>query len=581
MDERQRDAVALRLALRERTDTKEDPMTNRIDRTDAHGISRRDLFKFGTVAAAGVVGAGALASCAPQTSGTGTSDSGATAGEAGTAAGHLREGLPSFLVKPEPITDIKETKDFDVVVVGAGASGVPAALSALEAGASVALLQKENQAISQGNSGSGIDLATSDPADVANLVSQLIADSQHRSNRALVELWAQNSGEAVKWVIEKSAESGAPVIDQGNQQHIPLITKKGYTMNFITSFFGPKPLTTGDGMRALAETAAKEGVEIFYSTPAEQLVQDDSGKVTGVIAKGEGGYIQFNAAKGVIMATGDYQNDTDMLYYYQPDMTNLEPKQTNKTGDGHKMVVWAGGKIEDLAHTKMLHDFDAGPSSMCDMPFLSVKNSTGKRFVNETVEMSLMNCYLRSAEDAGHYCQIFDSTYMEDAADWAGKLVDPEALKVYMPEEDVEREGVFEGQINTYKADTLEELAEKLEIADVDAFVETVERYNELCAAGADEDFGKPAQYLVPVDTPPYYGIHRHVRMSAICSGVEVNENHECLTPEGEVIEGLYAIGNCSGRFYGGIDYPLTVFGLSLGRCYTEGYVIGRMVAQK
>lgn len=109
-----------------------------------------------------------------------------------------------------------------------------------------------------------------------------------------------------------------------------------------------------------------------------------------------------------------------------------------------------------------------------------MKNSTGKRFVNETVEMSLMNCYLRSAEDAGHYCQIFDSTYMEDAADWAGKLVDPEALKVYMPEEDVEREGVFEGQINTYKADTLEELAEKLEIADVDAFVETVERYNEL-----------------------------------------------------------------------------------------------------
>ena len=94
MDERQRDAVALRLALRERTDTKEDPMTNRIDRTDAHGISRRDLFKFGTVAAAGVVGAGALASCAPQTSGAGTSDSGAATGEAGTAAGHLREGLP-------------------------------------------------------------------------------------------------------------------------------------------------------------------------------------------------------------------------------------------------------------------------------------------------------------------------------------------------------------------------------------------------------------------------------------------------------------------------------------------------------
>ena len=100
-----------------------------------------------------------------------------------------------------------------------------------------------------------------------------------------------------------------------------------------------------------------------------------------------------------------------------------------------------------------------------------------------------------------------------------------------------------------------------------------MKRYNELVAAGKDEDFGKPANYLVPVDTPPFYGIHRHVRMSAICSGVDVNAKHECLTPEGEVIENLYAIGNCSGHFYGGIDYPLTVFGLSLGRCYTEGYV--------
>ena len=62
---------------------------------------------------------------------------------------------------------------------------------------------------------------------------------------------------------------------------------------------------------------------------------------------------------------------------------------------------------------------------------------------------------------------------------------------------------------------------------------------------------------------------------------MDVNADHQCLTPEGEVIEGLYAIGNCAGGFYGGIDYPLTVFGLSLGRCYTEGYVIGRMVAEK
>lgn len=550
---------------------------------NSRGISRRDLLKFGGVAALGVVGAGALTACSSKDSALAAGDAEQAAGmERCTTAGHLRNGIPSFLIKPEPITDIAETYDYDVVVVGAGAAGVPAALSAREAGASVALLQKQSMAVSQGNSGSSIDLTTSDPADAQNLVSQLIEDSQHRPNRDLVELWAMNSGEAVKWVIEKSLLHNAPVIDQGNQQHNPLIQRMGYHINFVTSFFGPKPQTTGDGMRALAETAADEGVEIYYSTPGVQLVQDDSGAVTGIIARREedGAYLQFNATKGVIMATGDYQCDEEMLRYYQPDMTNFTQKQQGKTGDGHKMVVWAGGKIEDLAHTKMLHDFDAGPASMGDMPFLAVKQN-GKRFVNETVEMSLMNNYLRSKEDSGWYSQIFDSNYMTACAEWPGVLVDPEGLRVYMPEEDVERTGVFPDAIRTFKTDTLEELAEKLEINDVDAFFETVNRYNELCEKGQDEDFGKPPEYLAKVDTPPFYGIHRWVRMSAICSGVDVNADHQCLTPEGEVIEGLYAIGNCAGGFYGGIDYPLTVFGLSLGRCYTEGYVIGRMVAEK
>lgn len=236
---------------------------------NSRGISRRDLLKFGSVAALGVVGAGALTACSSKDSALAAGDAEQAAGmERCTTAGHLRNGIPSFLIKPEPITDIAETYDYDVVVVGAGAAGVPAALSAREAGASVALLQKQSMAVSQGNSGSSIDLTTSDPADVQNLVSQLIEDSQHRPNRDPVELWAMNSGEAVKWVIEKSLLHNAPVIDQGNQQHNPLIQRMGYHINFVTSFFGPKPQTTGDGMRALAETAADEGVEIYYSTRA-------------------------------------------------------------------------------------------------------------------------------------------------------------------------------------------------------------------------------------------------------------------------------------------------------------------------
>ncbi|NTU89296.1 MAG: FAD-dependent oxidoreductase, partial [Actinobacteria bacterium] len=258
------------------------------------GISRRDLFKLGSVAALGVAGTSVLAGC-------GSPKTAATSGDAAVTAA---SGTPSFLVAPAAITDIKETKEYDVVVVGAGAAGVPAALSASELGAKVAVLQKESQAIAQGNTGTGIDLAKSSPAGVEALVSRLSKDCQHRSSRALLEVWAQNSGEAVSWVINRSLEGGASVVDQGNAQAAAVTTVNGYALSYVTSFFGPKPLTAGDGMRALADVATKEGVEFFYSTPAVQLVKDGD-KVIGVIGKNaDGTYTQFNAAKGVILATG-------------------------------------------------------------------------------------------------------------------------------------------------------------------------------------------------------------------------------------------------------------------------------------
>ena len=95
-----------------------------------------------------------------------------------------------------------------------------------------------------------------------------------------------------------------------------------------------------------------------------------------------------------------------------------------------------------------------------------------------------------------------------------------------------------------------------------------------------DDDFGKPADRLIPVVKPPFYGIHRRVRVSAITSGMLVDENHQALDADGKPIQGLYLIGNLGGGFYGGVDYPLTVFGLSLGRCYTFGYLAGRHVAK-
>ncbi len=543
-------------------------------------FTRRDMFKISGLAAAGLGGAALLSACSPSGSGSPSAGGETPAASTGTTtvAGHSREGLPSFLAAPEPITDIADTKDFDVVIVGAGASGVPAAITAREAGATVALIQKEATAISQGNTATGILLDTSDEAGVEAVVSRLLKDHQYRGKREQVELWAKNSGEAIKWMLDLATAEGAQVSDTTMKWTAAIKEVNGYPMDYLSIDFGPKPYNTGDGMQVLADYAAAQGVEIFYNTEAKQLVGDAAG-VTGVIAEGPDGMVQFNAAKGVILATGDYQNDDDMMAYYLPDLANLGRKQMNKTGDGHKMAVWAGGAIEDITHTKMLHDFDGGPGSMADMPFLAVKQD-GTRFCDETLGMSLMNNFLRSEADQGDYNQIFDSNYMTAAAEWPGKLFDPEAIKVYMPEEDVEKVGVFEDQIGTFKADTLEELAGKLGITDTAAFVKSVERYNECVAAGKDLDFGKEGKWLTAIDTPPFYGIHRHVRVSAVVSGVNVGPNMEVLAVEtGEPIPGLFAIGNTAGNFYGGVDYSMYMPGLSLGRAHTQGYVTGKYVA--
>lgn len=549
-------------------------MDSYTERTAKQGISRRRFLSLTATSAAGCSALG-LSGCAPHDAAEKTAQKASDFGYSSDGNATL-----SFLPKPDPIPDsaIHATETYDVVVVGAGASGVPAALSAAEDGAKVAVLQKENIAVSQGNSGAGIDLTKSDPAGIEALVSKLVKDNAHRCNPALIRQWAYNSGKVIPWIIDRAKQGGAQVSNHGNAQQVAILKVNGYEMSYHTSFFGPKPYTNGDGMRALVKTAQKAGVKFHFSTPAVHLIQNAAGDVTGVIGQGENGkYTKFIAKKGVILATGDYQNNKAMCDYFIPDTTHFGRKQSNKTGDGFILGYWAGAVIEPIGHTKMLHDFDAGPAGMCDMPFLAV-DQTGKRFVNEETEMSVLNNYLRQAEHAGQYSQIFDSNYMTQAADWPGKLATPEDMKHYMPEESGPHEGVYETFINTYKADTIEELARKIKV-DPANLVATVRRYNELAASGKDSDFGKPADKLHPIAAPPFYGIHRTVRISAICSGLVIDENHQCLDADAKPIKGLYAIGNLGGGFYGGPDYPLTVYGLSLGRCYTFGYLTGKHVA--
>lgn len=558
----------------------------------------------------------AAESCINQAKGVAVAPTEASKAETVVPDGLTTEEVESSVVELGDITP-DETKDFDVVVVGAGAAGVPAAGWAAELGGHVALLQKQSIVVSQGNCGSAIIKSKSTEAGKKMWVHMTNGLCDWRADTSLLNAYVENSEEALMWYLNRAGltdqtEYGDGSLVDSNKDPSSLLhndekeifaymcTSQDLTgvwkdrmdtydfgdehCYFFAPWIGPKPKNVGDVLATVLENvqAKNSNLETFFNTPAVKLVHAD-GKVTGVIAKDESGkYIQFNASKGVILATGDYMNNEAMVKRWCPDVDGYDKKQYQKTGDGHIMAIDAGAKMENLGHTKMMHDFDSG--LMYEEPFLYV-NMEGKRFCNEDtgfVYMGNITKYLPRYNganvDANHpdgslgwYCQIYDSDYMS----YANSPVPEQVMTKYIPGAVENPQGVFTNLIDTYKADTIEELAALLDVP-ADELQKTIDRYNELCDQGTDADFGKKSAYMHKIEKAPFWGIRKHIRVSSIDSGVNTNANGQALDADGKVIEGLYCVGNVGGVFYGGADYPFHQTGLSLGRCYTFGMLAAK-----
>lgn len=532
----------------------------------AGSLSRRSLFKLGGLATAVAAGA-SLAGCAPQPKSASMADT-------GSGATRAADGTPSFLIAPEPITEFDETRDFEVVVVGAGVSGMAAAMSAAEAGAKIACVQREATPSSQGNMAAGVDLNQTSEAGKQALISYLIKLADHRSNGALLEAWADNSFEALSWFRE-AASAGGIEVNPDEPQADRVLHISGYDVYLHANTYFR--IGHDEVVKAIAPIAESAGVEFFFSCPAQQLVTDESGRVTGVVCEEDGKNVLFNASKGVILATGDYQCDPEMVAYYCPDIKEFPPCQMNRTGDGHKMGVWAGGEIEPTTHTKMIHDARVG---RVDTPHLLV-NAKGERFMCEGPMQGYLNNYVREYiheaggdAKAGNLYTIVDAKWQDQIAEW--KAIDPEIdasnCKWFYEGNTIEE------ACAAMAADT-ESGAYELDAAAVQA---TVDRYNELCAKGSDDDFGKNPTFMRAIDTPPFIVVPHEFGMglSAIIGGLLINADNQVLkADEHTPIDGLFAVGNVSGCFYGGVDYPMDVLGLSIGRAITGGYLAGKHVA--
>ena len=190
---------------------------------------------------------------------------------------------------------------------------------------------------------------------------------------------------------------------------------------------------------------------------------------------------------------------------------------------------------------------------------------------------TLLRSTMKARGEDNKPCEIYsvaDAKYQDQMTEW--KAIDEDIKVKDWPRMDAEAAYQY-----SWEADTLEELAGLMGV-DATALQETVERYNELADAGADEDFGKDARFMAKIDTPPFRAVMRDFveGLSAMLGGLVVDEQQRVLDADDQPISGLFAVGNVSGPFFGGIDYPMYFPGLSIGRALTTGHIAGAAVVQ-
>ncbi|BDE96145.1 FAD-binding protein [Raoultibacter timonensis] len=536
-------------------------------------VTRRDLLKFGGLTAVGALGATALASCAPAASAGNGSGS-------GTATASGSEGYPAFLQQPEPITEFANTREFDVVVVGAGESGLSAVHAALEAGASVACVQNINTVQTAGNMAAALDLDKTDEAGIKACISFINYKSDWRSNRDVVEVWARNSQEALAWWEAEAAKGGIE-----SQPYDYSLTYNGYDFYLHANTYFHIEGAHQAAALVIGDALASRGAEFFFNTPCVQLYKEGD-RVTGVVGEGDEGHILFKASKGIIMATGDYVGNREMLDFYAPDTKGLHQAILFRDGSGLCAAMGAGAQMCAPSHTKMVHG--EGAPVRFEMPFLFLDRH-GERFMDEgCCRMGYLNEFSKQyLAETGFEDSTATKFFSIVPSNWQDYYEQWDALAPY----DISTNNAYR-KVDPEKwihGDTFEELAQAMiDYANeqpwdhdytVESIVASIERYNELVAKGADEDFGKRPEYLTPIEAPCYAVPRGANNIDAMLDGLEVDGNYQCLDADRKPIEGLFAVGNASGRFFGGGNYPMDIEGLSVGRAITTGFATGRYVA--
>lgn len=474
--------------------------------------------------------------------------------------------------------------EYDLIVVGGGASGKSAALIAARAGKNVVVLEKmpETGGLSMYAEGTAAfessvqkELGTPRlskyhfPTKKEGL-EKLMGYSHQRANYEVARAFVENSAETIDiyrdlGVVYKTCDIAAE--DDPNE---------------VWTFHLPEGLGA-HCQEVLLDAIQKLDVDIFTETPAKELIVED-GRVVGVVAESEGAPLRIGG-KAVILATGGMGSNPDRIFKYSwfapaaYNMNTLTPLQN--VGDGLDLALSAGADptvittcpILAAGGRDMTMDSQVGGAGV--NPGVWV-NKTGHRFAAESVAENLgdIGTYY-GKQPGGIVWSILSQADIDRLVSEGSEIAIGEFVVYHKPMDrlPIELDAHLESGL-VKKADTLEELADMMDVPQ-DVFVETMRSYNEACEKGYDDAFMKKPQYLRAVDKAPFYAIPLTTGTMGSAGGIKINGNMQVVDVDGNAIEGLYAVGLDATGLYGD-SYNMEIPGCANGFAHTSGRIAAR-----
>lgn len=432
----------------------------------------------------------------------------------------------------------------DVVIVGAGAAGLSAALRLQELGQEHILLI-EKMAYTGGASatcGGGFSAAGSKYQTEAGIkdspelmIEELLKKGHNINDIELTTLHAENSAAAIDWLID----------DIGAQFNVPQPSEKGVARDFTAVGGG------AEFMQTLHDVAVERGIEIQLNTQATELIVENN-VVTGVKAKDDKGNQYTIEAKAVLLATGGYgsnqaliqQADVGRVIYYGPVSSNGEGlEMAQNIGAKVTNMQYLGVKPNGLEVTEGVGKYtQPANNAMWKTSAGILVNDAGQRLISETSsEQELVSVY-KQQNDWAMY------TVMDQAAYdvFYNTAVEKHLFSVADAQKWISEKGT--GTTVFVKGESIEEAAQQAGV-DAAALTETIEAYNQGYQAGNDE-FGRTLAAEFKTDGPIYI-VKQNLRFATSLGGLDINPECQVLTPQDEPISGLYAAGEVVGNVQG------------------------------